>query len=99
MIIFGLLATHLQIVGHRVDVVIAIGFNVRVIVQHVVGSIAQQAVLCPWSTRVPVRIRMALEIVVGRAHSLALGHGGHGQRETDHSLVQTETLAGLDGAI
>lgn len=92
------LPAHIHVVRHGVDVVVAIGLYVHVVVQHINGPIAQHAVV-PSRLVVPVTKRLANKAgTLIRAESFAFRQSGHIVGVFHGGFVQTEALTGLGRA-
>lgn len=92
------LPAHIHVVRHGVDVVVAVGLDVHVVVQHVDRSVAEHAVV-PSRLVVSVTERLANKArTLIRAESLAFRQRGYIVGMFHRSFVQSEALAGLGRA-
>lgn len=84
--------THLWIIGHCVNIIVSVWFDVWIVIQMAHRSIAQQTIVsCQrWIT---IAVGDAIEFILCMAHSLAFGHRWNVVHKTNHRLVQSKTFA------
>lgn len=92
------LSAYIHIIGHGVDIVVAIRLYIHIVIQHINRTIAEHAIVASRLV-VAIAIRVADEAgTLIRAQALAFGQRGHIEGMLHRGLVQPEALACLGRA-